>query len=136
MLTAVTNGGTVGPVALRSDLRVGVVAVFGVDRDDRLDIETRRAGFGVDRLPRGLLPIIEAEGGNVVCLSVRPGDFGTVWFWDHEQEGAGDPLTVVAEDFDEFVSSLEPIDLAGPPPSDDAAWIEPALLDEIGSDEN
>jgi hypothetical protein len=49
-----------------------------------------------------LLPICEAEGGNLVCLALPD---GRVLFWDHDHWGA-DGLTPVASSVDDFVELL------------------------------
>lgn len=131
LLTAVSNGGAVEPVAMVSNLRVGVVAVLGAERSDGLDIEARIVQVGEDRLPGGLIPIIDAEGGNLVCLSTRSSDFGTVWFWDHERESEVAALSLLAADFDEFVDELSPLDDDSPVPVEEA-WIDPSFIAGLG----
>jgi hypothetical protein len=81
--------------------------------------------------------VAHAPGGNLICLSLREEDRGTVWFWDHEQEAEeGDPprednLTMVAESFDEFASRLvAPDDADVPEPTVREVWVDPKL-DEI-----
>jgi hypothetical protein len=133
LLTAVSNGGAVEPLAMGSDPRVGIVAVLGAERSDGLDIEARIAQFGDDRLPAGLMPIIDAEGGNLVCLSTRGSDFGTVWFWDHERESDGAALSLLAASFDEFVDELSPLDDDLPAPVEEA-WIDSSFLAGLDGD--
>lgn len=55
-----------------------------------------------EELGPGILPIAEAEGGNLVCLAL--GD-GTVHYWDHDYWGA-EGLSVVAASLDEFIEAL------------------------------
>jgi cell wall assembly regulator SMI1 len=44
------------------------------------------------RVPAWLLPVADDEYGNLYAISLRPGDFGSVWFWDHEEEAdEGEP---------------------------------------------
>jgi cell wall assembly regulator SMI1 len=38
------------------------------------------------RLPTHMLPIANDPGGNLVCISCGPTDYGCVYFWDHELE--------------------------------------------------
>lgn len=133
LLTAVSNGGAVKPVAMVSDLRVGVVAVLGAERSDGLDIEARIVQIGDDRLPGGLIPIIDAEGGNLVCLSTRSSDLGTVWFWDHERESGGAAVSLLAATFGEFVDELSPLD-AESPTTVEETWIDPSLLAGLDGD--
>lgn len=133
LLTAVSNGGAVEPVAMVSDLRVGVVAVLGAESSDGLDIEARIVQVGDDRLPAGLIPIIDAEGGNLVCLSTRSSDFGTVWFWDHERESEGAALSLLAANFDQFVDELAPLDPHSPVPVEEA-WIDSTFVAGLDGD--
>lgn len=127
LLTKVSNGGAVEPLAMVSDLRVGVVAVLGAERSDGLDIEERIVQVSDDRLSGGLIPIIDAEGGNLVCLSTRSSDFGTVWFWDHERASEGAAVSLLATSFEEFVDELTPLDDDAPAAVEEA-WIDPSFL--------
>lgn len=136
LLAAVSNGGEVEPVAAQSASAVGVVAVLGAGRGDHFDLETRADQYRGDRLPGGLIPVADAEGGNLVCLSLRPDDFGTVWFWDHERELAGDAAVQVAANFDEFLVDLAPISEVEEPSAVTEAWIDPALLAELEDDQS
>ena len=85
-------------------------------------------GFGLDyyaditwhldvrdgRFPPGTLPIAEAEQGDKVLLSVAGDALGAVLYWDHEREGLPGEVTLLADDFDEFLERLVP--------DDDAYW--------------
>jgi cell wall assembly regulator SMI1 len=68
------------------------------------------------RMPGWLLPVADDEYGNVFAISLRDGDRGSVWFWDHEEESgdneepAEDNIRRVASDWPAFLQSL------GPPP--------------------
>jgi hypothetical protein len=57
------------------------------------------------RIPENLLPIADAEGGNLICISVAEGDVGAIYFWDHELEGEKAAERLEAS-FDDFVSKL------------------------------
>lgn len=47
-----------------------------------------------DRVPAWLLPVAQDAYGNLFAISLRPSDFGSVWFWDHEEEAnEGEPPT-------------------------------------------
>lgn len=129
LLTDVSNGGEVEPVGLKSAADVGVVAVLGVGRGDHLDLEARLARYEDGRLPDGLVPVADADGGNLVCVSVRADDSGTVWFWDHERELPDESVVQVASDFDAFVADLTP-NVGEELPTMDEAWIDPLLLAE------
>lgn len=126
----VSNGGEVEPVGSESAADVGVVAVLGAGRGDHLDLEDRLARCRDGRMPDGLVPIADAEGGNLVCVSVRSSDFGTVWFWDHESELVEESVVRIASDFDAFVADLcrgvgEEL------PTMTESWIDPSLLAEL-----
>ncbi len=90
-----------------------------------------------DRLPDRLVAIADAEGGNRVCLSSRPEDFGVVFFWDHELESETDqsaPLSRLSSSFAELFSSLRPFDpknIELKPRQIKKAWISPEFLQNI-----
>ena len=93
------------------DAGVGVDEFLGVGTGGDSDIarvyETSR-----DRMPSWLLPVAHAAGGNLICLSLREEDRGSVWFWDHEveaeegREATEENLTRVDDRFSSFVSRL------------------------------
>jgi cell wall assembly regulator SMI1 len=60
------------------------------------------------RLPKTLLPIVDAAGGNRVCISVAHGDQGEIYYWNHQLEhlGAEKATERIAASFDDFVSQL------------------------------
>lgn len=66
------------------------------------------------RIPRWLLPVARDSYGNIFALSLRRGDYGTVWIWDHEEEGDDDfppienNITLVADGWAEFIAGLSP----------------------------
>lgn len=135
LLVRSSNGGEIKPAVAASASEVGVVAILGAGRGDLLDLERRAAQYRDGRLPEGLIPVADAEGGNLVCLSVRSEDFGTVWFWDHEKEIAGDPARPIAANFSSFLADLEPI--SSPEPTGlTEAWIDPSLLDKLEDNGN
>lgn len=127
MLTSVSNGGYVEPMGFRSNLDVGVDAVLGVARGDDLDLEATIGVCALDqRLPDGVIPIADAGCGNLVCLSTRQSDFGSVWFWDHEHEGHAESTSLIAGNLKEFVSGLAPMDEFEIPHDPNAkVWIDP-----------
>jgi hypothetical protein len=55
------------------------------------------------RVRFGLIPIAEAIGGNLICLSVSGSNRGSVYYWDHETND----VWLVSNSFDEFLSSLQ-----------------------------
>ncbi|MDR3668689.1 MAG: SMI1/KNR4 family protein [Ignavibacteriaceae bacterium] len=66
------------------------------------------------RLPINLLPIANDPGGNLVCISCLGKDYGSVYFWDHENEVDYEieddtnysNLYLVSHSFKEFLESL------------------------------
>ena len=135
LLLEVSNGGAVEPAGIDGAPQVGPVAVLGVGRGDDLDIERRAAQYE-GRLPDGLVPVADAEGGNLVCVSCRPDDAGTIWFWDHECEAdEGEPpspssVTVVADTFDELIARARPPAVI--PGVVRESWIDPDLARRLG----
>ena len=69
------------------------------------------------RLPDEMIPIASDPFGNLFCLAVEGDDAGKVLFWDHEREPDDDEEEVtsfpnvrfVADSFEEFLASLEPL---------------------------
>jgi hypothetical protein len=92
-----------------------------VPAPNRFDVRPRTAGslrrmFGAEttldraRMMRSefgaaVVPIGEAEGGNLVCLSL---DDGHVIFWDHDRWGP-DGMTPIAPSVDDFMAMLKPL---------------------------
>lgn len=68
-----------------------------------------------ERLPDWLLPVADDEYGNLIAISTRQEDFGSVWHWDHEgEDDEADPPTESniewrAADWREFTLSLRAI---------------------------
>ncbi len=67
------------------------------------------------RVPSWLLPVADDEYGNLYAISVRPADFGSVWFWDHEEEAdEGEPaseenISLKAASWSGFLEGLQVI---------------------------
>lgn len=71
------------------------------------------------RMPEGCVPIAEAEGGNLLCMSLEQSSYGAILWWDHEtmdvDEGEQCPYSigemyVVAKDFSELLTKIVPDD--------------------------
>jgi hypothetical protein len=64
-----------------------------------------------DRIVTEFIPIACDALGNLLLLSLRPSDYGSVWFWDHELESEDHPtmdnMDMVADSFTEFVDNLQ-----------------------------
>jgi hypothetical protein len=92
-----------------------------------------------ERLPIGILPIAEAECGNMVCISVVRESFGYVYYWDHELENDYDetlfsPLVEIAPDFDTFLRLLNPFSLDDVEIKEEdvlESWVDPDFLETL-----
>jgi hypothetical protein len=72
-----------------------------------------------DRIPSGIIPIATTDTGEYLCLDLREGGERVV-FWDRVHfwgmgEWRESDLYHVADSFEEFLASLRPDDLLGPP---------------------
>jgi hypothetical protein len=91
-------------------ITTSVAKFFGVGKDDRDDLAAQKRIYE-GRLPKNILPIALAGGGNLITLSVKN---GTVFFWDHEREATGDGapgfdnMERLASSFPEFLQRLAP----------------------------
>ncbi len=67
------------------------------------------------RVPPWLLPAAQDAYGNLYAISLRPSDFGSVWFWDHEEEAdEGEPpsednISLKAGSWTGFLEGLEAV---------------------------
>jgi hypothetical protein len=67
------------------------------------------------RLPTHMLRIAHDPGGNLVCISCGPDDYGYVYFWDHEKEvdySVSDDndysnLYLISKSFTQFLNELK-----------------------------
>ena len=62
-----------------------------------------------DRIPKSFLPIATDPFGNLILISLRAKDNGTIHFWDHEREDPDDSsknVQQLAKNFDDFVATL------------------------------
>ena len=128
LLTGVSNGGAIAPVVFADDLDIGVVGFLGVARTDDWDLATRVAQYAGD-LPDGLLPIADAEGGNLVCAKVGGGRVGSIWFWDHER--AANAARRVAASLDAFIAGLESYDNVGVPTKGRVTYIDEEFIAQL-----
>ena len=69
--------------------------------------------FYNNRIPSNTLPIARDSFGNLILLSVKGPDYGKVYFWDHDWEAEDgvtpdySNLTLIADNFDEFINNLK-----------------------------
>jgi hypothetical protein len=95
----------------------------------------------IDRVPTNILPIAGDEGGNQICLSLRPESYGWIYYWDHELEAEeGQPATFdnmskINSSFRAFVQSLRPdpviLQPGQKPGQGENVWIAPGFLEEL-----
>lgn len=133
------NGGEPEPNSFAvpaAELEVGVSGFLGLGRAD-LDLLESAQSYA-DRTPSLVLPIAETDVGDLVCLSLRREDFGTVYHWDHEREAdegelpTGDNLTRLAGSFGDFLVGLQPDDETEDDWADvRSAWIDPDFLKSL-----
>ena len=88
-----------------------IAGLLGFDNEDEDNIIDYIENYK-NRIPSGLLPIAYDSSGNLVCISLNPNTFGSIYFWDHENE-YDDGVTpgyrnvyLIAHSFDEFLSGL------------------------------
>lgn len=61
-----------------------------------------------DVLPKYFLPIAHDSGGNLICISCRDEDFGTIYFWNHEYNKLNiNEVWIIASSFNEFLMNLK-----------------------------
>ena len=105
--------GSVGLALSGSLASESIEIFFGISYGHIYDLSgilDRYAG----RLPEPLLPIAQDAFGNLVCIAVYGRHEGHVFFWNHDGERIphhGGPIpwenvTLVADDFDQFIDSL------------------------------
>lgn len=109
------------------------------DGDLETEIETTKG-----RMPSTLIPIADAEGGNLLCLCMDQRENGSIYYWDHEEETHEDEgptrsnLYKIADSFGDFWKLMEKFD-----PSEvelkegqvEEIWIEPGFLESLKEDE-
>ena len=84
----------------------------------------------VDDIPNQAYPIAWASCGNYVLLDEGKG--GQVYFWDHELPD--DNIIKLADNFDAFLSMLEPFDINSielKPGQVKKVWIDPEFLKKL-----
>ena len=108
VLASIGNGGPVRSARpLGVSAMVGFDGLFGVERGDWYDLEAV-VGRLLGRIPEWFIPFAESPGGNLVGFSIHEEHEGTVWFWDHELELAGNAVSRLADSVSEFLEALDP----------------------------
>jgi hypothetical protein len=60
--------------------QININNFFGIDlKKNENDLEYCYSKYK-NRIPVGCLPIADAEGGNIICISLSK-DFGSIYFW-------------------------------------------------------
>lgn len=78
------------------------------------------------RYPREYLPIGEDAGGSLVLIKLTRDDYGSIHFWNHEEESDEDEpqthsnITRISDSFAAYLEELEPCEL----PDEDSAWVD------------
>lgn len=90
---------------------------LALDSDEFTDIRRFRDVYQIHarRIPSHLLPIASDEAGNVICIAIQGKAYGSVYYWDAEDEqdelsGEQEPydenIYLLAQSFTEFLDSL------------------------------
>jgi SMI1 / KNR4 family (SUKH-1) len=117
----------------------GVDEFLGVGLGGDSDLVTIYERYS-GRMPSWCLPIADPAGGDWLCLSLREGDRGTVFFWFHEEEAdEGEPATErnlyrIADGFDDFLYGLVPMHEAEVEIDESQvgrSWIDPEFREEM-----
>ncbi|MBU8573803.1 SMI1/KNR4 family protein [Bacillus pumilus] len=83
---------------------VPVELFYGLEQNDydiREAIKTYK-----EQLPEQIIPIADAEGGDLICLDVSEINQGKIYFWDHELRDREQDLFLIADTFTEFIDGL------------------------------
>lgn len=88
---------------------------YGTTSEEYSDIESTFKCF-TGRMPLNCIPIAEAEGGNLVCMSLDSAEtFGKIYYWDHETMDVDDgeackysitSMPQLAASFKEFLDKI------------------------------
>lgn len=57
-------------------------------------------------LPNNVLPICEGVAGDLVVIDLSDKSYGKVFYWHHEHEEDNDGLSLLANNFDDFLMDL------------------------------
>jgi hypothetical protein len=118
----------------------GIDRFYGLLGEPKSDDLLHQYQLFLDRIPMGILPIADASGGNLVCLSLCENTLGYVYFWDHElesEEGVTatfSNLFLVGSSFDNFLAKLKSFDSSQvrlKPGQVKKAWVNPDFLKSL-----
>ncbi len=91
-----------------------LAAFLGITPQENYDLLNNLKNYQ-DIIPSNTVPIAYDTFSNLVLLSVKGQDYGKIYFWDHERGANTDNgevadysnLTLIADSFEEFISSLK-----------------------------
>lgn len=116
----------------------GIVEFFGIRPGHRIEDLSSEFTRMEARVPKGFVPVADAEGGNVICICAKGRDSGAVFYWDHELEPSEGKkptrrnLFKVADNFSQFWEMLLPsqVESIALEPGEEA-WVDPEFLKEL-----
>ncbi|MFP3812687.1 SMI1/KNR4 family protein [Bacillus pumilus] len=83
---------------------VPVELFYGLEQNDydiREAIKTYK-----EQLSEQIIPIADADDGDLICLDVSEINQGKIYFWDHELRDRDQDLFLIADTFTEFIEGL------------------------------
>ena len=85
-----TNGAQPDPSRITKTVIGEYIVVFwfySIDNNYKEeDLAYRASRYMGKRMPGNILPIAEDQATNMICISVRGDDIGTIYYWEHEEE--------------------------------------------------
>lgn len=57
-------------------------------------------------IPHYVLPICEGEAGDLIVINLSKDNYGKIYYWHHEHEDGIKGLYLIANDFNQFMTSL------------------------------
>lgn len=83
---------------------------FGMNLEVYNDLKKVYTSY-INILPENCIAIAEVVGGYKICMSLKSNNFGTIWYWCHDEHDDGEDLEklyFVANTFTDFIESLAP----------------------------
>ncbi|MCG9873862.1 MAG: SMI1/KNR4 family protein [Leptospiraceae bacterium] len=119
--------------------QININNFFGFDlKDKESNLEFCYDMFK-NRIPIGILPIAESEGGNIICISLTK-EVGSIYFWDHEMEAdEGEKpdysnMYKISDSFSSFIKRIEKFDPSKVEVNEKDVmnvWVDPEFLKDI-----
>ncbi len=92
----------------QDDLVFQITEFFGIGVKEDLFLNAEAYS---DRLPSKCIAIASIEGGNLLCLNLAQENYGSLYFWDHEEVSEVDisisELNEVSHSFKDFLTLIE-----------------------------